>query len=185
MTNYQLQLDILLDSLAGARPSLLLHACCAPCASYVLEYLTSRFDITVYFFNPNIQPQEEYELRLSELKRLQELLQTPENSLPLIEGKYYNADWGDCSACQEFRIRSAAKLAADGGFDYFCSTLSISPHKNAELLNALGSSAEAEYGSAKWLPNDFKKRNGYLRSTQLCREYGIYRQAYCGCASNR
>jgi predicted adenine nucleotide alpha hydrolase (AANH) superfamily ATPase len=179
--NYQLELDRILDALVATRPRLLLHACCAPCASYVLEYLMPHFEISVYFFNPNIQPPEEYQLRLSELRRLLGIFRTAENPLPLIEGGYYDGTWVNCRRCQQLRIGSAAVLAESEGFGYFCSTLSISPHKDAELLNSIGFAAER--GSVKWLPNDFKKRNGFTRSTQLCREYGIYRQSYCGCKS--
>jgi predicted adenine nucleotide alpha hydrolase (AANH) superfamily ATPase len=181
--NFQSSLDTIIAGVSAsqAQPSLLLHACCAPCASYVIEYLAPYFDVTLSFFNPNIQPREEYDRRLAELYRLLELTN---RNINVIEGAYFDRSWGNCADCIGLRIDNTAKLAADKGFDYFCSTLSISPHKNAELINELGLSAASEYGS-KWLPNDFKKRNGYLRSVQICRELNIYRQSYCGCLANK
>jgi len=148
-----------------------------------------HFDISVYFFNPNIQPLEEYHIRLRELHKLLDLFRTESSPLPLIEGEYYPSTWGICENCQELRINKTAELAAANRFDYFCSTLSISPHKSAELLNVLGAKAEntlrSSGSSVKWLPNDFKKRGGFLRSTEICREYQIYRQNYCGCLANK
>ncbi len=193
--NYQLLTDRITAEIqnSGKRPRLLLHACCAPCASYVLEYLTDFFDIDVYFYNPNILPSEEYEKRLSELHRLIRL-QPYEGKVSLIEGTYepevYLAAakelWDEpeggsrCTVCLDMRVSETARLAAEGEYDYFATTLTVSPHKNAELLNALGYAAAEKYGTV-WLPSDFKKRGGYLRSTEICREYGIYRQNYCGC----
>jgi len=194
-TNYQLLTDKITEEIqsAGIRPRLLLHACCAPCASYVLEYLTEFFDIDVYFYNPNILPEEEYEKRLSELKRLISV-QPYKGKVELICGTYepdvYLAAamplWDEpeggsrCTVCLDMRVSETARLAAGGKYDYFATTLTVSPHKNAELLNALGYAAAEKYG-AVWLPSDFKKRSGYLRSTEICREYDIYRQNYCGC----
>lgn len=181
--NYQTQLDAIIADLYASqtRPSLLLHVCCAPCASYVLEYLASGFDISIFFFNPNIQPREEYDRRLAELRRL---LKLTKRDVPLIEGEYAYRAWGDCSECVGLRIRRTAEIASERGFDRFCTTLSISPHKDAKLINELGAAASAELG-VEWLPSDFKKRNGYLRSTQICRELNIYRQSYCGCLAAR
>lgn len=194
-TNYQLLTDKITKGIAesGIRRRLLLHACCAPCASYVLEYLTEFFDIDVYFYNPNILPPEEYEKRMSELRRLIEI-QPYKGEVSLIEGAYepevylsaVRELWdepeggGRCSICLDMRVSETAKLAASGKYDYFATTLTVSPHKNAELLNTLGYAAAEKYGTV-WLPSDFKKRGGYLRSTEICREYGIYRQNYCGC----
>ncbi|MBQ7828390.1 MAG: epoxyqueuosine reductase QueH [Clostridia bacterium] len=193
--NYQLLTDRITKEIAksGSRPRLLLHACCAPCASYVLEYLTEYFDIDVYFYNPNILPEAEYEKRLSELRRLISL-QPYKGEVSLIEGTYepevylaaakelWNEPEGGrrCTVCLDMRVSETARLATEGGYDYFATTLTVSPHKNAELLNTLGYAAAEKHG-AVWLPSDFKKRGGYLRSTEICREYGIYRQNYCGC----
>lgn len=193
--NYQLLTDKITREIAesGERPSLLLHACCAPCASYVLEYLTDFFDIDVYFYNPNILPEDEYYKRLSELRRLL-TLQEYKGKVSLIEGRYDPEEYlsrarllwdepeggGRCSVCLDMRVTDTARLAAEGKYDYFATTLTVSPHKNAELLNTLGYAAAEKYG-AVWLPSDFKKRSGYLRSTEICREFGIYRQNYCGC----
>lgn len=194
-TNYQLLTDKITQRIvqSGERPRLLLHACCAPCASYVLEYLTEFFDIDVYFYNPNILPAEEYEKRLSELRRLIGI-QPYKGEVNLIEGTYepdvyltavrklWNEPEGGsrCSVCLDMRVTETARLAAEGGYDFCATTLTVSPHKNAELLNTLGYAAAQKHG-AVWLPSDFKKRGGYLRSTEICREYDIYRQNYCGC----
>lgn len=192
-TNYQLLSDKIIAevSATNSRPTMLLHACCAPCASYVLEYLSPYFDLTVLFCNPNIYPAEEYERRLGEVRRLIGLMDC---GISLIEDEYTPADYiaraagleGEpegglrCVECIGMRIERTATLAA-GKFDYFATTLSISPHKNAELINTLGYAAAEKYG-AVWFPADFKKRGGYARSCELCREYDIYRQNYCGCS---
>lgn len=176
------------------RPSLLLHACCAPCSSYVLEYLNSLFDITVFFYNPNINTEKEYLFRQSEIKRL--IGEMPfENMVKLIENsfepeEFYKAVKGfenikeggeRCFKCFELRLRKTAEAAKNGGFDYFTTTLTISPLKNADKLNEIGQTVASEYGVA-FLPSDFKKKNGYKRSTELSKEYSLYRQNYCGCA---
>lgn len=192
-TNYQLLSDKIIAevSVTNSRPTMLLHACCAPCASYVLEYLAPYFDLTVLFYNPNIYPEEEYERRLGEVRRLIGIMDC---GISLIEDEYAPADYvaraagleGEpegglrCVECIGMRIERTAALAA-GKFDYFATTLSISPHKNAELINTLGYAAAEKYG-AVWFPADFKKRGGYARSCELCREYDIYRQNYCGCS---
>ncbi len=177
----------------GRRAKILLHACCAPCASYVVPYLAEHFDVDVYFYNPNIAPREEYEHRLAELYRLCSLLET-NGKLSVIEGEYepdaYLAavrglegeiEGGSrCTVCLGMRIGETARLASLGDYDYFATTLTVSPHKNAPLINTLGEKYSEEFG-VKWLPSDFKKKNGYLRSIETCREYGIYRQNYCGC----
>lgn len=192
-TNYQLLSDKIIAevSATNSRPTMLLHACCAPCASYVLEYLAPYFDLTVLFYNPNIYPAEEYERRLGEVRRLIGIMDC---GISLIEDEYTPADYVAraaglesepegglrCVECIGMRIERTATLAA-GKFDYFATTLSISPHKNAELINTLGYAAAEKYG-AVWFPADFKKRGGYARSCELCREYDIYRQNYCGCS---
>lgn len=193
--NYQKQLDKVISSLEkeGTRKRLLLHACCAPCASYVLEYLTKYFDITVFFYNPNIHPYEEYNKRLGELKRLLGLMPCCKN-VELIEGSFnddvfYNKVKGleeqgeggtRCRACIEMRLEETARTAMEGDFDYFCTTLSVSPHKNAAAINELSFALSGKY-EIGFLPSDFKKREGYKRTIQICSQYAIYRQNYCGC----
>lgn len=190
-TNYQLLLDGELARAAGSRGSLLLHSCCAPCSSYVLEYLTKYFNITVYYYNPNIYPREEYDKRLAEQRRLISLA-APEAALVAGEyddGAFYERVRGlegcpeggaRCAECFKLRLGEAARYAAENGFDWFTTTLTVSPHKNSALLNELGEAAGALYG-VKFLPSDFKKRDGYKRSIELSGKYGLYRQNYCGC----
>lgn len=193
--NYQLLLDstIARHASEGTRPRLLLHACCAPCSSYVLEYLCQHFDITLYFYNPNISPRSEYERRHSELQRLLRDMGIDGN-VRILECDYSpelfdaiskgleDADEGGkrCYACYELRLRSAAEAAKRGGFDYFTTTLSISPHKKADWLCEIGGRLSGEYG-VPYLYSDFKKRGGYKRSIELSGIYGLYRQDYCGC----
>lgn len=196
MQNYQKKLDEIIASLDG-KPKLLLHACCAPCSSYVLEYLTKHFDITVFFYNPNISPQSEYDKRSAEVVRL--IKEMPlSNEVSFIEGNYEpevffemargkeNLPEGGerCFKCYEQRMRKCAETAKEGDFDYFTTTLSISPHKNAQKLNEIGEKLEAELG-VKYLYGDFKKKDGYKRSIQLSAEYGLYRQNYCGCVFSK
>ena len=189
--NYQLATDAVIESLNGERKKLLLQCCCGPCSSYVLEYLTKHFDVTVLFYNPNIQPEEEYDKRLFWMREVQS--KYPE-SVKLIEccydgekfisesrGLEKEPEGGErCTKCFWLRLRETARLAKEKNFDYFCTTLSVSPHKDENRLNDIGLELEKEFG-VKWLPSDFKKREGYKRSTQLAREYGLYRQDYCGC----
>lgn len=192
MINYQKKLDEIIEGLDG-RKRLLLHACCAPCSSYVLEYLTKYFDIDLFYYNPNISPYPEYEKRISELKRL--ITEMPLNgNATIIDGKYDPERFADianglealpeggerCFKCYRLRMEEAAKTASEQGYDYFTTTLSISPHKNAEKINEIGQELEQKY-RVKYLYADFKKRDGYKRSIQLSREYGLYRQNYCGC----
>ena len=197
--NYQKVLD---QTLAGIReegkvPRLLLHSCCAPCSSYVLEYLSRYFEITDYFYNPNIYPAEEHETRSRELERF--IGQMPaERPISFIEGdyedrKFYEAVRGleeepergaRCEVCFRLRLEEAARKAGQLGMDYFTTTLSISPMKDEQLLNAIGAEMGEKYG-VPYLYSDFKKRGGYLRSTQLSGEYGLYRQDYCGCIFSR
>ncbi len=191
--NYQKELDRLVEDLGERRPRLLLQGCCGPCSSYVMEYLTKHFDVTLLFYNPNIRPETEYEKRLDALQILLDkmtlaspvkLLETGwrgEEFMEAVRGLEGEPEGGRrCPVCFRLRLEETAKLAAEGDFDYFATTLTVSPHKDAPMLNSIGEGLAREYG-VKWLPSDFKKRNGYLRSIQLSREYGIYRQEYCGC----
>ncbi len=197
--NYQRMLDKTLFEIAGDGriPSLLLHACCAPCSSYVLEYLTRFFDITVFYYNPNISPKEEYDKRVEEIKRLAGQMPLarpvgllfgayePERFFAAAKGLEALPEGGErCFACYRLRLAETARAAAEGGFDYFTTTLSISPLKNAEKLNEIGRELSAACGIA-YLYSDFKKKNGYQRSVELSREYGLYRQDYCGCVYSR
>lgn len=226
--NYQKELDKIIESLAGQElPRLLLHSCCAPCSSYVLEYLRPFFEITVFYYNPNISMETEYLKRAAEQKRLiaaynetlrgkngtkpREETQNGDNlrrnsdgfasirkPISIIEGDYEPGlffemakgyedcpEGGErCFMCYELRLRKTSQIAKEGGFDYFCTTLSISPHKNAPKINEIGERLAGECG-VKWLPSDFKKKGGYLRSIKLSEEYGLYRQDYCGCAYSK
>ena len=193
--NYQNELDKTLSDIerAGTTPSLLLHSCCAPCSSYVLEYLSRYFKITVFYYNPIIYPEEEFYKRRSEQERF--ISQLPaknpisfigtehmsEEFYKAVKGLEHIREGGErCFACYRLRLEESAMAARDMGADYFTTTLSISPMKNARKLNEIGGELGEKYG-VKYLFSDFKKRNGYKRSTELSREYGIYRQNYCGC----
>ncbi len=232
--NYQKELDKIIDGICaadGSAPTLFLHSCCAPCSSYVLEYLRQYFKITVFYFNPNITEDAEYCKRVEEQKRLiaaynKELTdKVNKNSngvmvsdretaygaegqqaesesaayrIDVIEGDYepqrfYEMAKGleqcpeggeRCFACYELRLRETARMAQAGRYDYFTTTLSISPLKNAGKLNEIGEKLGREYGVA-WLPSDFKKKDGYKRSIELSKEYGLYRQDYCGCVYSK
>jgi len=193
--NYQVELDKLLREINAQQPAkrLLLHSCCAPCSSYVLEYLSNYFAITIFYYNPNIYPESEYIKRVEEQLELVKKIKQG-NMISFMEGHYDRDEFrkiakgleqvsegGErCFRCYELRMREAARQAAAGGYDYFTTTLSISPMKNAEKLNEIGERAAEEYGVSH-LPSDFKKRGGYLRSIELSKEYGLYRQDYCGC----
>lgn len=197
--NYQKELDKLIErlSITKSRPKLLIHSCCAPCSSYVLEYLANYFEITVFYYNPNIFPEEEYSKRVAELKQLLDKMPLPKG-IHLIEGSFYPEEYyrlvkgmeeepeggNRCFACYELRLKETARLAAENQFDYFTTTLSISPYKNAEKLNEIGERLAGEYKVA-FLPSDFKKRNGYKRSIELSGEYNLYRQDYCGCVYSK
>ncbi|MDO5550234.1 MAG: epoxyqueuosine reductase QueH, partial [Lachnospiraceae bacterium] len=197
--NYQKELEQLIsrNEKEGRVPRLLLHSCCAPCSSYVLEYLSKYFFITVLYYNPNIYPPEEIRKRADEQERL--IASMPaEHAVTYLEGRYdperfYQAVRGHeadqeggerCFLCYRQRLEEAAREALAGGFDYFTTTLSISPLKNAEKLNEIGEELAAQYGVA-YLNSDFKKKNGYQRSTELSEEYGLYRQDYCGCVFSK
>lgn len=226
--NYQKELDKIIENIGAAKgcaPTLFLHSCCAPCSSYVLEYLRKYFRITVFYYNPNITEDEEYYKRVAEQKRLiaaynAQLSVVLEGSgaekaagmaekgtgegfasgykIQVIEGDYDSwrfyeiargleqcPEGGErCFACYELRLRETARRAKAGAYDYFTTTLSISPLKNAAKLNEIGEKLANEYGTL-WLPSDFKKRNGYKRSVELSKEYGLYRQDYCGCVYSR
>ena len=192
--NYQKELEKLLKQLEAEQkvPTLLIHSCCAPCSSYVLEYLSDYFKITVLYYNPNIYPESEYTKRILEQ---QNLIRAMKFRYPVsfLAGRYDKEKFYDmaagmedlreggarCMKCYELRLREAAAQAA-GGFDYFTTTLSISPLKNAQKLNEIGIRVGKEYG-VEYLVSDFKKKNGYKRSIELSKEYGLYRQDYCGC----
>lgn len=193
--NYQLMLDKTIEDhlKKGEKPKLLMQACCAPCSSYVLEYLCDYFDITLLFYNPNISPKSEYFFRAEELKRL--VNEMPLRFKPEIivcdydNTSFFNMSKGlenlpegskRCFLCYRLRLEEAAKYAKAHNFDFFCTTLSISPHKNAEKLNEIGGELSEKYG-VKYLYSDFKKKNGYKRSIELSKEYNLYRQNYCGC----
>lgn len=201
--NYQKDLEKLISTLSD-KPSLLMHACCGPCSSYVLEYLSDYFDITVLYYNPNIYPQEEYWRRLNELKDFYtKFPPVLKNKIKVIEENYdpkefYEAVKTDkepelakerekgerCRRCYEFRLKKTYDYAFENQFDYFCTTLSISPFKDAEKINVLGmeiADKKNDGKSPKWLTSDFKKKGGFKRSLELSQEYGLYRQQYCGC----
>lgn len=175
-------------------PRLLLHSCCAPCSSYVLEYLSGFFEITVYYYNPNITDPQEYRKRVLEQERLTKEMQArhkilfeegpyePECFFEAAKGMEQLPEGGDrCRACFALRLKKTAQAASEGGFGFFTTTLSISPLKNAQALNELGELAAAEYGNTRFLNADFKKKEGYKRSLELSKQYGLYRQDFCGC----
>jgi predicted adenine nucleotide alpha hydrolase (AANH) superfamily ATPase len=191
--NYQkmMENEINLIKKSGRKPSLLLQVCCAPCSSSVLEKLSMVFDITLFFYNPNISPKEEFLKRFEELKRLNAELGTPAN---IIKGEYDHERFLQmsegledleeggkrCFRCYEMRLRKTASLARSEGYDYFTTTLSVSPYKNAEKLNEIGERLSEEYG-IPYLYSDFKKKEGYKRSIELSKKHSLYRQDYCGC----
>ena len=195
--NYQREMEKVLVKEQNRLPRLLLHSCCAPCSSYVLEYLSAYFEITVFYFNPNISPEEEYGKRVEEQKRL--ISQMPaSHEIHFLEGRFdpkefYGAVRGlehipeggeRCHACFRLRLEETARQASEKGYDYFTTTLTISPLKNAAILNEIGEELAGRY-KVRWLPSDFKKKNGYRRSVELSREYDLYRQDYCGCVFSR
>lgn len=199
--NYQKELDKTIENIKESdyAPTLLLHSCCAPCSSYCLEYLSQYFRVTVLYYNPNIFPKDEYIHRVEEQKRfIEEFNELAINKIEFVEGRYepdrfYDAvkgheedpEGGDrCTICFRLRLGEAADMAAKLGCDYFTTTLSISPLKDSERLNTIGCELSGEYG-VKYLLSDFKKRNGYKRSTELSREYGMYRQDFCGCVFSK
>lgn len=197
--NYQRELEEIIkqNETMSRVPRLFLHSCCAPCSSYVLEYLSEYFEITVFYYNPNISPREEYERRIQEQKRLIEELPAchpihmtagpyePQRFYDMAKGLEQEPEGGmRCYGCYRIRLEEAARLAAEGGYDYFTTTLSISPLKNAEWINEIGEALENVY-PVSHLPSDFKKKDGYRRSVELSARYGLYRQDYCGCVFSR
>ena len=216
--NYQVELEKILKSIEAKyqigdkiaeKPKLLLHACCGPCSSYVLEYLNRFFDITIFYYNPNIHPEAEYTRRLEELEEfLPKFSKNFENpNINLIKEEYNPEDFYGaikikenpelakekekgvrCYRCYEFRLKKAFEYAKKNNFDYFCTTLSISPFKDAEKINVIGELLEKTHREnnpadfcPKWLTSDFKKKGGFQRSLEISREYNLYRQQYCGC----
>lgn len=194
--NYQKELDRILESLPKGEKTLFLHSCCAPCSSYVLEYLSQYFRITVFYYNPNISKDEEYRRRVAEQKRLIQAYNEKGDKYPIdfVEGDYEPEcfyamakgleevpEGGErCFGCFALRLKKTAELAKERKADYFATTLTISPLKNATKINEIGE-ALGKQMDIPWLVSDFKKKNGYLRSTQLSKEYDLYRQDFCGC----
>ncbi len=193
--NYDLKLEEIIKNLNN-KPKLLLHSCCGPCSSYVLSYLNNYFDITVYYYNPNIDKEEEYQKRLKEQIRL--INEMFDSKIKVIDGiynplEYYEKVKGHekdkeggerCHICYKLRLEKCAKYALDNGFDYFTTTLSVSPYKNAKVLNEIGKSLEEKY-NIKYLYADFKKKDGYKKSIMYSKEYNLYRQDYCGCVYSK
>ena len=195
--NYQQQMEAVLRALdeAGQRPRLLLHACCAPCSSATLERLAAHFDLTILYYNPNIYPPEEYRRRETELERfvrdagyrfpVVELPYDPQAFYAAVQGLEQEPEKGArCTVCYRLRLEQTARYAAQNGFAWFCTTLSISPLKDPVRINALGQELGAQYG-VRFLPSEFRKKDGYKRSLQLSAEYGLYRQDYCGCVFSK
>ncbi len=194
--NYQKELEKVIEKIPQGQ-TLLLHSCCAPCSSYVLEYLSDYFKITVFYYNPNITDADEYAHRVAEQKRLIAEMPTkypvdfiegeyqPEKFWQIAKGMEDCAEGGErCKKCYKLRLQKTAELAKEKGFDFFTTTLTISPLKPADALNEIGQSLAEEYGIS-WLWSDFKKKNGFKRSTELSEIYGLYRQNYCGCEISR
>ena len=196
--NYQKKLDELINGVSeGTVPRLLLHSCCAPCSSYTLEYLSQYFDITVLYYNPNISPRSEFDKRAVEQARL--IAELPaQHKVKLVVSDYDYTEFLDiargyegcqeggerCFRCYRMRLEKTAEKAKAEGFDYFCTTLSISPLKDSQIINKIGYETAEKFG-VKWLPSDFKKKEGYKRSIELSREYNLYRQNFCGCAYSK
>ena len=193
--NYDKQMQSVLASLGTDRPRLLLHACCAPCSSAVLERLAESFELSLLYYNPNIDPPAEYYRREAELERFVEQagFLYPVIELPYDPQEFYTAVRGleqepekgaRCTVCYRLRLEQTARYAAAHGFEWFCTTLSISPLKDPVRINEIGQELAARYG-LHWLPSEFRKREGYKRSLTLSAEYGLYRQEYCGCVFSR
>lgn len=198
--NYQKEMEKMIEGLQGERKSLLLHSCCAPCSSAVLEKLQEIFEITVFFYNPNISEDTEYRKRVEEQRRLIEAFNRKNSDCPIkmIDGDYEPQEFykiakgletcpegGErCFLCYALRLEKTAQLAKEAEFDYFTTTLTISPLKNAGKLNEIGEEKSEKYGVV-FLPSDFKKKEGYKRSIELSKEYDLYRQNFCGCAFSK
>lgn len=189
--NYQLEMEEIIKNL-HYRPKLLLHSCCGPCSSYVLSALTDYFDITVYFYNPNVYPNEEYNKRLKEQIKLinemnnnkidiAETFYDDEDYYAYIKGHEKDLEGGTrCHLCYFYRMEKTCIYAKENNYDYFTTTLSVSPYKNSKVLNEIGKSLEEQY-NVKYLYSDFKKKDGYKKSIELSKKYDLYRQDYCGC----
>ena len=198
--NYQKEMEKIIQGLQGEKKSLLLHSCCAPCSSAVLEKLQEVFEVTVFFYNPNISEDAEYKKRVEEQKRLVAALNEKNilHPIQILEGDYEPQEFysiakglehcpegGErCFKCYTLRLEKTAKRAKEGGYDFFTTTLTISPLKNAAKLNEIGETMALKYETA-FLPSDFKKKEGYKRSIELSKEYDLYRQNYCGCAFSK
>jgi len=199
--NYRKELDTIMADSQNRGKKLFIHACCAPCSSYCLELLRPFFEVTVFYYNPNITYEKEYRLRVQEEKRLIDRLNMLDDGaykISYVDGEYepdvfleQTKGYEDCPEggercriCFEIRLKETAIYAAKGGYDFFTTTLTISPLKNAGLLNEIGETLGKEY-KVRWLPTDFKKKDGYKRSIELSKEYGLYRQDYCGCAFSK
>ena len=198
--NYQREMERIIERLQGERKRLLLHSCCAPCSSAVLEKLQEVFEVTVFFYNPNISEDTEYQKRVVEQKRLVEAFnqKNPDYPIHMIDGDYDSQEFyriakgfescqegGErCFRCFELRLEKTAELAIEGNYDFFTTTLTISPLKNAIKLNEIGEEMAKQY-ECIWLPSDFKKKEGYKRSIELSKEYDLYRQDFCGCAYSK
>ena len=195
MKKYQDLLELELEKIKNSNkiPNILLHSCCAPCSSYVISYLTNYFNITILYYNPNISPIEEYEKRKQEQIKLINELNT-KNKINILDCDYENDLYEQtikgleneperglrCHKCYQLRLEKTAKLAKDNNFDYFTTTLTVSPYKNSNILNEIGISLQDKY-NIKWLYSDFKKKDGYKKSIELSKKYNLYRQNYCGC----
>lgn len=198
VVNYQKRMEEIIAKECGAYvPKLLLHSCCAPCSSWCLQVLSEHFAVTVFYYNPNIYPEEEYFMRVKEQERFLSEFPT-KHPVSFIEGNYDTESFyamakgleevpegGErCFRCYELRLRESARIAKEKGYDFFTTTLSISPLKNAEKLNEIGLALEKEYG-VRYLCSDFKKKEGYKKSTEISKEYHMYRQYYCGCVYSK
>lgn len=192
--NYSKKCEEILNTIK-TKKTILLHSCCGPCSSYVITYLTNFFDITILYYNPNISPYEEYLKRKEEqIKIIKELNKIYENKIDIIDCDYDNEIYEKnikglekepergkrCEICYEMRIKKTAEIAKENNYDYFCTTLSVSPFKNATLINQIGEKMEKAY-NINWLYSDFKKKDGYKKSIALSQKYNLYRQNYCGC----
>ena len=191
--NYARELERIMEKEQGIKPKLLLHACCGPCSTSVLEYLSGFFDITILWYNPNLYPEEEFLRRLDALKEVLKKMNL--SDIKVIEEPWQHGNYLDivteelkeekeggkrCTECFKLRLKETAKIAKENSFDYFCTTLTVSRHKDAVLINAIGEKI-AEELDVMWLPSDFKKKNGENRSQELSEQLNIYRQLYCGC----
>lgn len=191
--NYDIEMEKEIEKIKEEKPKLLLHACCAPCSSAVLERISTYFKISILYYNPNITEEDEYQKRLEELKRFV-LKFDSKKEIKVIDGRYQPEEFFKmseglekekergrrCYLCYQMRLEETAKVAKELGFDYFTTTLSLSPHKNSNWINEIGENLSGNY-DVKFLYSDFKKKNGYKRSIELSKEYNLYRQDYCGC----